>query len=410
MRRVVVTGMGIISPVGNTLEAFWNSLTKGKCGIDFISKFDTTNYKVKVAAEVKDFDPLNYMDKHAARRMDLYSQYAMAAAQMAASDSGIEGNVASERFGVYIGSGIGGLITFVEETEKGFEKGYHRITPLFIPMMISNMASGNVAMRFNAQGPNLPTVTACATSTTAVGEAFRAIKYGHADAIMAGGCEAPLIPIAVAGFTNCMALSTKNRPDRASTPFDLERDGFVMAEGGAVLVLEEYGHAVKRGAKIYAEICGYGNTCDAYHITAPQPEAESSSRAIRLAVEEGGLQGEEKFYINPHGTSTPLNDKTETKAIKKALGEKAYKCYVSATKSMTGHMLGAAGAAEAIASVMALKSGIIPPTINYRVPDPECDLNYVPNKSVKDELNAALSISLGFGGHNACIAFKAFKE
>jgi 3-oxoacyl-[acyl-carrier-protein] synthase II len=410
MRRVAVTGMGVITPVGNTLDAFWASLIGGKCGIDFITKFDASEYKVKIAAEVKDFDPLNYMDRNTARRMDLFAQYAMAAATMAAEDSGIEGKIRPERFGVYIGSGIGGLCTFVDETAKCLQKGFQRISPLFIPLMISNMASANVAIRFNAQGPNLPANTACATSTTTVGEAYRAIKYGHADAIICGGCEASIIPIALAGFTNCMALSTKNIPDKASTPFDLNRDGFVMGEGGAVLVLEEYGTAVKRGAKIYAEICGYGNTCDAYHITAPQPDADASSRAIRLAAEEAGITAEDTIYINPHGSSTPLNDKTETLAIKKALGNKAYDCYIGATKSMTGHLLGAAGAVEAIASAMAVYTGDVPPTIGYQTPDPECDLNYVPNKSVKADLIAALSVSLGFGGHNACVAFKAHKE
>jgi 3-oxoacyl-[acyl-carrier-protein] synthase II len=410
MKRVVVTGMGVVSPVGNTLHDYWKNLTDGVCGIDFITKYDATEFKVKIAAEVKDFDPLNYMDKNNARRMDLFSQYAMAAAEMAVEDSGIENKTDKDRLGVYIGSGIGGLITFVNETEKCFQKGYQRVSPLFIPMMISNIASGNVAIRFNAQGPNLPTVTACATSTSALGEAFRAIKYGHADAIISGGCEASIIPIAIAGFTNCMALSLKNQPKSSSTPFDLNRDGFVMGEGGAVLILEEYQHAVSRGAKIYAEICGYGNTCDAYHITAPQPEAEASSKAIRLAYDEGGLSVNDTICINPHGTSTPLNDKTETMAIKKALGAQAYECYIGATKSMTGHMLGAAGAAEAIAAVMALKTGIVPPTIGFSTPDPECDLNYVFNKSVKADLTAALSISLGFGGHNSCVAFKAFKE
>lgn len=410
MKRVVVTGMGVVSPVGNTLHDFWKNLTDGVCGIDFITKYDATEFKVKIAAEVKDFDPLNYMDKNNARRMDLFSQYAMAAAEMAVEDSGIENKTDKDRLGVYIGSGIGGLITFVNETEKCFQKGYQRVSPLFIPMTISNIASGNVAIRFNAQGPNLPTVTACATSTSALGEAFRAIKYGHADAIISGGCEASIIPIAIAGFTNCMALSLKNQPKSSSTPFDLNRDGFVMGEGGAVLILEEYQHAVSRGAKIYAEICGYGNTCDAYHITAPQPEAEASSKAIRLAYDEGGLSVNDTICINPHGTSTPLNDKTETMAIKKALGAQAYECYIGATKSMTGHMLGAAGAAEAIAAVMALKTGIVPPTIGFSTPDPECDLNYVFNKSVKADLTAALSISLGFGGHNSCVAFKAFKE
>lgn len=410
MKRVVVTGMGIISPIGNTLQSYFDNLAKGKCGIDFITKFDTTDFKVKIAGEVKDFDPLNYMENSSARRMDLFSQYAMAASFNAMQDSNIENKINPERFGVYIGSGIGGLNTFVTETEKGLQKGYKRVSPLFIPMMIANIASANVAIRFNAKGINLPVVTACATSTTAIGEAFRAIKHGYADAIIAGGCEAAIIPIAVAGFTNCMALSLKNDPNSSSTPFDLNRDGFVMAEGGGCLILEEYSHAIKRNAKIYAEITGYGNTCDAYHITSPDLEAESSSKAISLAIKEANINLNEKIYINAHGTSTPLNDKTETLAIKKAFENNTSNIFVSSTKSMTGHMLGAAGAAEAIATCMALKNGIIPPTINYKTPDPLCDLNYVPNKSIKENVNSALSTSLGFGGHNSCIAFKSFKE
>ena len=410
MKRVVVTGMGVISPVGNTLTSYWDSLINGKCGIDFITKFDTTKFKVKIAAEVKNFDPSLYMESNSSRRMDLFSQYAMAASVMAMEDSNIEGKIDPDRLGVYIGSGIGGLNTFVQETEKCIEKGYNRVSPLFIPMMISNIAAGNVAIRYNAQGVCLPAVTACATSTSSIGEAFRSIKFGFADAIIAGGCEAPILPIAVSGFTNCMALSTKNDPLKACTPFDLNRDGFVMGEGAAVMVLEEYNHAKERGAVIYAEICGYGNTCDAYHITSPQPEALASSKAITLATEEANLSDSDKIYINAHGTSTPLNDKTESLAIKKAFGKRAYDLYVSSTKSVTGHMLGAAGAAEAIASVMAIKTGIVAPTVGYTTPDPECDLNYVPNVCIKDKINASLSISLGFGGHNACIVFKEFKE
>lgn len=410
MKRVVITGLGVISPVGNTIEEFWDSLTNGKCGIGYITRFDAEGNKVKVAAEVKDFDPSKYMDPGNARRMDLFSQYAMAASTLAMEDSGLEGKVPPERFGVYIGSGIGGLTTLVKEVEKGIEKGYNRVSPMFIPMLIANMATGNVAMRFKAQGVNLPAMTACATSANTIGEAFRAIKYGYADAVIAGGSEAPLLPVAVAGFTNCMALSTKNDPLSASTPFDRDRDGFVMGEGAAIAILEEYGHAVARGAKIYAEVTGYGNTCDAYHITSPDPTAEPASRAIALAMEEAGIDISERVYINAHGTSTPLNDKTETLAIKKVFGERAKDILISSTKSMTGHMLGAAGAAEIIASALALKTGIVPPTIGYKNFDPECDLNYVPNASVRAQLDAALSNSFGFGGHNCCVALRPYRE
>lgn len=411
MKRVVVTGMGVISPVGNDLNTFWNSLITGKCGIDFITKFDTTDYKAKVAAEVKDFDALLYMDKSQKRKSDLYAQYAMAAAVQAMEDSSLT-DIAPDRLGVYIGSGIGGIGTFYTECEKLIKGGPRKISPFFIPMLISNMGTGNVAIRYNAQGPSLPVVTACATSTNAIGEAFRAIKHGYADAIITGGAEAAIIPPSVAGFTNMMALSTSDDPLNSSMPFDKRRHGFVMGEGGGCLVLEEYEHAKNRGAKIYAEMKGYGNTCDAYHITAPHPEAIGGARAIKNAIEEAGMQDEENIYINAHGTSTPLNDRSETLAIKKALGEeKAYKALVSSTKSMTGHMLGGAGAVEAIAAVMALYTGIIPPTIGYEEPDEDCDLDYVPNVARKADVNLALSISLGFGGHNGCIAFsKAGKE
>ena len=409
MRRVVVTGLGVISPVGNTAEAFWDSLISGRSGIDFITKFDTTDYKVKIAAEVKDFDPHDYMEKGEIRKTDLFAQYAIAAAAQAVEDSGILGKVEPERFGVYVGSGIGGMNTFINECDKLLKGGPRKVSPLFVPMMISNMASGNIAIQYNAQGPSLPVVTACATSTNAVGEAFRAIRFGYADAILAGGAEATVNPLAIAGFTNCMALSTKNIPEESSIPFDKRRDGFVMGEGAGILILEEYEHAKARGAKIYAEISGYGNTCDAHHITAPHPEAIGGARAISLAMEEAGLQEETEIYINAHGTGTPLNDKSETIAIKKALGDRAYHVCISSTKSMTGHMLGAAGAVEAIASVLALERGIIPPTIGYREKDEDCDLDYVPNTARKREVNAALSVSLGFGGHNACIALRKYR-
>lgn len=417
MRRVVVTGLGAISPVGNQVDTFWNGLISGKNGIDFITKFDTSDYKVKIAAEVKDFDPLKYMEKAEARKQDLFSQYAIAAAVQAVEDAGIsEENTDPARLGVYVGSGTGGMSTFFDEAQKLLSKGPNRISPFFIPMMIGNMATGNIAIRFNAQGPSLPIVTACATSTNAIGEAFRTIKFGYADAIIAGGTEATIVPLAVAGFTNCMALTQKNDPDASSIPFDKNRDGFVMGEGAAILILEEYEHAIKRGANIYAEMVGYGNTNDAYHMTAPHPEAIGGARAISLALEEAAtldsaLMQEDKIYINAHGTSTPLNDKTETKAIKLALGEeKAKKVYISSTKSMTGHMLGAAGAIEAAATVLALKNGKIPPTIGYKEMDPECDLNYTPNKSVDADVKLGMSISLGFGGHNGCIAFRKIEE
>jgi 3-oxoacyl-[acyl-carrier-protein] synthase II len=406
MRRVVVTGLGVVSPVGNDIDTFWNNLLAGKHGITNITKFDCSDLKVKIAAEVKDFDPLMYIEKTQIRRTDLYAQYAIAAATQAMDDSGICGKIDPEKFGVYIGSGIGGIDTFIAETQKMLEKGPGRISPFFIPMMISNIASALVAIKYDAQGPCLPVVTACATATHSIGEAFRAIKHGYADAIISGGCEASVNPLSMGGFINCMALSTTNDVDNSSIPFDKRRDGFVMGEGAGVIVLEEYEHAVNRGAKIYAEVSGYGNTCDAYHVTAPSPEAIGGARSISLAVEEAGFKDDDKIYINPHGTSTPLNDKTETLAIKKALGAKAYEAQISSTKSMTGHMLGAAGGVEAIVAVKALQSGKIPPTIGYKEPDEDCDLDYVPNIMRQSDVNVALSISLGFGGHNACLAFK----
>ena len=407
MNRVVITGAGVVSPVGSGVEAFFENLTAGVCGVGPITRFDTKDYRVKLAAEVKDFDPeAAGIDRAQARRTDLFAQYAMAAAMQAVADSGIEGNVAPERFGVYVGSGIGGMQTFVQETEKLLNRGPGRVSPFFVPMMIGNMAAGNIAIHFNAQGPCLPVVTACATSSHAIGEAFRAIRYGHADAIIAGGAEATVIPMAVAGFANMKALSESEDPDAASLPFDARRAGFVMGEGSDIVVLEEYEHAMARGAKLYAEVVGYGNTCDAYHITAPHPEATGAANAFRLALEEAGYHGE-RLYINAHGTGTAMNDKVETLAIKKALGEaRAREALISSTKSMTGHMLGAAGAVEAIACAMALKSGVVPPTIHLEQPDPECDLNYVPNVAVKADVELALSSSLGFGGHNAVVALR----
>ncbi len=409
MNRVVVTGLGVISPVGNNVKDFWSSLAAGKCGIAPITRFDTADFKAKVAAEVKDFDPAAYeIDKTTIRRTDLYAQYALAAAHQAVEDSGIMGTVAPERLGVYVGSGIGGMQTFVNETEKILTRGPGRVSPFFIPMMIGNIATGNIAIRYNAQGPSLPVVTACATSTNTVGEAFHAIRYGYADAILAGGAEATIVPLAVAGFSNMKALSLSEDPNAASLPFDARRHGFVMGEGAGVLVLEEYEHAVRRGARIYAEVAGYGNTNDAYHITAPHPEAVGGARAIALAFEEAGGFENETVYINAHGTGTPLNDASETIAIKKAMGEEAARrALISSTKSMTGHMLGAAGAVEAIASVLALENGLVPPTINLNEPDPACDLDYVPNVARQARLTMAASVSLGFGGHNGALVFRS---
>lgn len=404
MRRVVITGIGAVTPVGNDIETMWNSLINGKSGIDYIKSFDTEKLKVKVAAEVKDFEPTKYIEKKELRKTDLFCQYAVAAACQAVEDSGIVGTVEDEKLGVYVGSGTGGMHTFFAQCENMIAE--KKISPFFIPMMIGNMAAGLIAIRFKAKGPCLPVVTACATSTHAVGEAFHAIKNGYADAIITGGAEAAITPLAIAGFSSCMALSTRNDPKSSSIPFDKRRDGFVMGEGAGVLVLEEYEHAVARGAKIYAEIAGYGNTCDAHHVTAPDPEAAGAARCLDIAMKEAGITSDDVFYINAHGTSTPANDKTETAAFKRVLGEKAYDIYISSTKSMTGHMLGATGAVEAIIAALALKTGIIPPTIGLEEPDPECDLNYVPNKAIKVPLTAAASTTFGFGGHNACIALK----
>lgn len=404
--RVVVTGMGVISPVGNNTDDFWNGLTSGKNGIDKVTKFDTTDFKACLAGEVKDFDPCLYMDKSEARKLDHYSQYALAAAQQAINESKILDDIDPKRLGVYFGSGIGGFETIVHEHTVLMERGPKRVSPMFIPKMISNIAAGNIAIKYGAKGPCLSIVTACATGSNCIGEAYRAIKGGYADAIIAGGAEASINPLGFAGFINCMALSESTDKDRASIPFDKERNGFVMGEGAGALILEEYEHAKKRGAKIYAEIVGYGNTCDAYHVTAPDPDGEGGANALTEAVSGAGDFDASRVYINAHGTSTPLNDKTETQAIKKAFGDNAYKVHISSTKSMTGHMLGAAGAAEAIAAILTLKNNLVPPTIGYKVPDEECDLDYTPNKANNTDIELSLSLSLGFGGHNACLAFK----
>ena len=407
IRRVVVTGMGAVSPVGNTVEESWRNLTGGVHGIGPITYFDTTEYKAKLAAQVKDFDPSAYMEKSEILRSDRYAQYAMAAACQAVEESGVIGTVEPERAAVYFGSGIGGIQTFTAECDKLRARGPRRVSPFFIPMMIANMAAGTIAIRYNCQGAAMPSVTACASGSNAIGEALRAIRHGYADAVITGGAEAAIVECSIAGFVNMQALSTSEDPEAASLPFDSRRSGFVIGEGAAALVLEEYEHAKARGAKIYGEICGYGSTCDAYHITAPRPDAEGGARAMKGALEEAGYTGSESVYINAHGTGTPLNDTAETLAIKKAMGEEAArKALISSTKSMTGHMLGAAGALEAVVCLKALETGVIPPTIHLEQPDPACDLNYVPNQAVQAQVDLALSNSLGFGGHNACLAFR----
>lgn len=407
IRRVVVTGIGAITPLGNTVSETWEGLKNGKNGIAPITAFDTENYKAKLGAEVKNFDPKDYMDVNDTLRTDRYTQFAVAAADAAVNESGIEGTVDPDRFAVIFGTGIGGIGTFEREHTKLMERGPRRVSSLFVPMMIGNMASGMIAIRHDCRGPAMPAVTACASGSNAIGEAMRLIRHGYADAVISGGAEAAIIPSSVAGFINMQALSSSDDPNAASLPFDKRRAGFVIGEGAVALVLEEYEHAKERGAKIYGEICGYGSTCDAYHITSPHPEARGGAKAMTDAMKEAGYSEKDKVYINAHGTGTPMNDKVETIAIKKALGEEnAKKAYVSSTKSMTGHMLGAAGAIEALACLFALKEGIIPPTINLKEQDEDCDLNCVPNTAVKADITLALSNSLGFGGHNACLAFR----
>lgn len=440
-RRVVITGMGAVTPVGLSAPATWEALKAGTCGIGLISHFNTTEFKVKVAAEVKGFDPLDYLSKQEVRHNDRNVQFAIAAADEAVADAGLvipgsrvaeakpanlseeeraelaervaaaTPNIEAERVGVYVGSGIGGFETMCDQVTKFNEGGPRKVSPFMIPMMIANMAAGTVSIRHHALGPTLPVVTACATSSHTVGEAFHAIKLGLADAILAGGTEASVLPVSVAAFTSCMALTKNPDPATACRPFDANRDGFVMGEGAVVLVLEELEHARARGAKVYAEVVGYGNTADAYHITSPDPDADGIARAIRIAVAEGGVEPSEGLYINAHGTSTKLNDAGETKGFKLALGEDAARAaHVSSTKSMTGHMLGATGAMEVMASALALRDGIIPPTIGLVDADPDCDLDYTPGAAVEADVRWALSTSLGFGGHNACLALKKYEE
>ncbi len=410
-QRVVVTGMGVISPVGIGVDNFWSALVSGSSGIGKISKFDPSGYKSQIAGEVKDFDPTEFINKKEARRMDRFTQFAVAATGMAIKDAGLDlEKEKRERIGVIIGSGIGGMETLWEQTQVLLNRGPDRVSPFFVPMMIANMGAGQVAIAYGLQGPNITAITACASSNNAIGDAFRLLQHGGADIVVTGGTEAPIIPLSVAGFCAMRALSTRNdEPQKASRPFDAQRDGFVMGEGAGILILETLEHALNRGAKIYAEIVGYGSTCDAYHITAPDPDGNGAVRAMKEALLDANLSIEEVDYINAHGTSTDLNDKIETMAIKRVFGDYAYKIPISSTKSMTGHLLGAAGGVEAIATIQTIVTGVIHPTVNYETPDPDCDLDYVPNKAREKEVRVALSNSFGFGGHNVTIAFKKYE-
>ena len=409
-RRVVVTGVGAITPLGNDVETTWNNIVSGVSGIGPLTRVNADDFPAKVAAEVKDFDPTVYLDKKDARKMDRFAQFAVAASIMAVKDADLDINEEnSERIGVWIGSGIGGMETFETQHNNFLQKGYRRVSPFFVPMLIPDMAAGQVSITLGARGVNSCTVTACATGTNSIGDAFKVIQRGDAIAMITGGAEAPITNMSVAGFCANTALSTNPDPKTACRPFDADRDGFILGEGAGIIVLEELEHALARGAHIYAEIVGYGSTGDAYHITAPAPGGEGGARAMKMAINDGGLKPEEIDYINAHGTSTGYNDKFETAAIKSVFEDHATKLAISSTKSMTGHLLGAAGGVEAIISVLSIKEGIIPPTINYHTPDPECDLDYVPNEARKQDINVALSNSLGFGGHNATIVFKKFE-
>ena len=412
-RRVVVTGMGVVTPVGNDVTTMWRSLLEGRSGAAPITHFDASSFGVRFACEVKGFDPLQYMDRKEAKRADQFTQYAVAAASQAMIDAGFGNNTGydPDNTGVIIGSGIGGLKIFEEQHDVYRQRGNSKISPFFIPMFISDIAAGIVSMQWGAKGPNYATVSACATSAHAIGDAYRTIQYGDADVMITGGAEATVTPMAIGGFTNMKALSERNEsPETASRPFDLTRDGFVMGEGGAVLILEELEHARARGAKIYSEIVGYGATGDAYHLTAPAPNGEGAQRAMKRALNDAGLTPADVQYVNAHGTSTPANDLNETAAIKAVFGDHAKTINVSSTKSATGHMLGAAGAVEAVIGTLTINDGVIPPTINYTTPDPECDLNYTPNTPVKREVNAVISNSFGFGGHNTTLAIQRFAD
>ena len=409
-RRVVITGLGAITPIGNNAAEFWKSIKEGKCGIDEITHFDTTNYKVKLAAEVKGYNPEDYFDKRSAKRLDKFSQYAIVAAREAWNDSKLDKEKENmEKIGVILGSGIGGLETIEKEVSALVQKGPDRVSPMFIPMTIGNMAAGNVAIDLGTKGESISMVTACASGTHCIGESFRMIKYGYQDVVIAGGTEASITPIGIAGFTNIKALSQATDKNRASIPFDKERSGFVMGEGAGIVILEELEHALKRNAKIYAEVVGYGATSDAYHITSPAPGGEGGARAMKIAMEEAKANPEDITYINAHGTSTHLNDSCETEAIKAALEDASNKVMVSSTKGNTGHLLGAAGGVEAVVCAKAVEEGFVPATINYKVPDEECNLDVVPNEGRNVDVKYAMSNSLGFGGHNASILLKKYE-
>jgi 3-oxoacyl-[acyl-carrier-protein] synthase II len=411
-RRVVVTGLGALTPVGNTAEEFWSSLTHGRSGIGPITRFDPTGFPTRIAGEVRNFDPLNFVDKKEARRLDPYLQYAVAGAVLAVQDAGLDtGKVDATRFGVMIGSGIGGITTLLENHKTLLERGPDRVSPFFIPMLIINMASGLVSMRFGAKAPNSSVVTACATGNHAIGDAFKIIQRGDADIMIAGGAEAIILPLTIAGFCAVKAMTTRNdEPQRASRPFDAERDGFVCSEGAGIVVLESREHALRRDARIYAELRGYGMSGDAHHMTAPDPEGDGAFRSMEAALRDAAIPPGDVGYVNAHGTSTPYNDKFETMAIKRVFGDHARRLAVSSTKSMTGHLLGAAGGIEAIATVLALHHGVLPPTINYEHPDPECDLDYVPNHARKQDVEFAASNAFGFGGTNATLVFGKHRQ
>lgn len=411
-KRVVITGLGVVSPLGTGLEKFWSNLVAGVSGVGPITRFDATDYCTRIAAEVKDFNPGDFIDRKTARRMDRFAQYALAATRMALEDSGLNLEKTNrDKIAVILGSGIGGIETLEQQKETLLKRGPERISPFFIPMMISNMAAGQIAINYGLRGCNLTTTSACASANNAIGDSFKLLQRGQADVVITGGAEAPITPLAVAGFCSMKAMSTRNdEPERASRPFDQERDGFVIGEGAAVLILETLEHALRRDADIYAEICGYGSTCDAYHISAPDPEGRGAALAMEAALQDAGIQPGEVDYINAHGTSTPIGDKAETLSIHKVFGEHAKKLAVSSTKSMTGHLLGAAGAIEGVACVMAIREGKIPPTINYTTPDPECDLDYVPNTAREAPVRVAMSNSFGFGGHNVTLVFKKFTQ
>jgi len=411
-RRVVITGVWAITPVGTGTENYWRALLDGKSGVGAITHFDASEYTTRIAAEVKDFDPEQYIERKEAKRMDRFVQFAVAVSKLAVEDSGLEIKANNaDRVGVLIGSGIGGTGTWEEQHRILLERGPGRVSPFFVPMLISDMGSGMVSILLGAKGPNLTVVTACATSTHAIGEAFEIVKRGDADVMIAGGSEAAVTPLAVAGFCSMRALSTRNdEPERASRPFDLNRDGFVVGEGAGTVIVEALDHALSRGAPIYGEIIGYGASGDAYHITAPAPEGEGAARSMAAAISDAGIRPGDVDYINAHGTSTDANDKLETTAIKTVFGDHAYKVAISSTKSMIGHLLGAAGAVEAIVCLCAIRDGIVPPTINYETPDPECDLDYVPNAARKMDVRVAMSNSFGFGGHNATLVFARYEE